>query len=437
MGVKGPEPSLYEVVDGIHEGLPGAWKGQYTMIYVGMDWGDEEHGMYVVEKDAPDPLMQGRIAHRPKALAELIRRLLELVKDPSEVCVALETPHGLVVEALVEAGFRVYPVNPKRVEGYRRRYRASRAKDDEFDAKVLAELLQVDRDRLEEITVPKEPARELKLVARDYADLVQDQTRLVNKLQSALKDYYPEVLKWFGKIQQPSTLAFLETFPTLDAVQKARVSEIEALLRNQHYPGATDHARRIKQSLARESWSRDPAVVRSQSQRVLHLTRRLSVILETTKEHKRIMESLLDVLVHGPIFESLPGASRDNLAPRLLGEFGDDPRMEPDVLPVQCRAGTAPVTLQSGNHRRVVKRQACSKPFRSVMQQFAFCSLKESQWSREYYDSLRDRGKTHPQALRALANKWIRIIHAMWQSNTPYDEEYHRENQKKHRQKVA
>lgn len=407
------------------------------MIYVGMDWGDQEHGVYGVKEEASEPILEGRIKHRPGAVAGLIHRLVKEAGDPGEVCVAVETPHGLLVDGMVAAGFRVYPVNPKQVEGYRRRYRASEAKDDEFDAKVLAELLQVDRDRLQERVVQGESARELKLVARDYADLVQDQTRLVNKLQATLKRYYPEVLDWFCQVQQPSTLAFLQAFPTRQSVEEADSSEIKAVLRDQRYPHVDRKLQDLQQSLSEEGWARDPAVVRSQAHRAVHLARRLFVILETKKESEQILQSLLESLEHGSVFESLPGASRKNLAPRLLGEFGDRPQEFPEAQTIQCRAGTAPVTIQSGNHCRVVKRQACSKPFRNLMQQFAFSSLKHSTWAREYYDRLRSKGKTHPKAVRALANKWIRIIHAMWKNKTHYDEEYHRQNQKKHREKVA
>jgi hypothetical protein len=42
---------------------------------------------------------------------------------------------------------------------------------------------------------------------------------------------------------------------------------------------------------------------------------------------------------------------------------------------------------------------------------WAFVSLTASPGARRYYDSQRDRGKTHNQALRALANRLVGILH--------------------------
>jgi len=48
--------------------------------------------------------------------------------------------------------------------------------------------------------------------------------------------------------------------------------------------------------------------------------------------------------------------------------------------------------------------------------------MKESRWARVYYDQLRDAGKQHYPALRALAFKWQRILFRCWQDGVPYDE---------------
>ena len=51
--------------------------------------------------------------HRPQAVAALVERIAGLEPDPAEVRVVIETRHGLLVEALVEAGYTVLPVNPE------------------------------------------------------------------------------------------------------------------------------------------------------------------------------------------------------------------------------------------------------------------------------------------------------------------------------------
>jgi hypothetical protein len=56
------------------------------------------------------------------------------------------------------------------------------------------------------------------------------------------------------------------------------------------------------------------------------------------------------------------------------------------------------------------------------LEQWAFCSLTHSPGARAYYDQLRGRGKTHRQALRQLANRWVGILHVCLQREQLYDE---------------
>jgi transposase len=52
---------------------------------------------------------------------------------------------GLLVGALLAAGYQVYAVNPQVISRYRGRHQLSRAKSDRGDARVLADLVRTDR----------------------------------------------------------------------------------------------------------------------------------------------------------------------------------------------------------------------------------------------------------------------------------------------------
>lgn len=81
------------------------------MLGVGIDWAEEFHDIALgtAEKGV---IEQFRIEHGPAGVARLVGRCLQLEPDPAEVRVVLETRHGLLVEALLDAGFTVVPVNP-------------------------------------------------------------------------------------------------------------------------------------------------------------------------------------------------------------------------------------------------------------------------------------------------------------------------------------
>ena len=66
----------------------------------------------------------------------------------AEIAVAIERPSGLLVDALVEAGFRVVPIHPNLLKACRPRYRAAAAKSDPGDAFILADILRTDGHRL-------------------------------------------------------------------------------------------------------------------------------------------------------------------------------------------------------------------------------------------------------------------------------------------------
>lgn len=87
-----------------------------------------------------------------------------------------------------------------------------------------------------------------------------------------------------------------------------------------------------------------------------------------------------------------------------------------------------PVTKASGKSRVVHFRFACNKELRYALYWFAFNSLNRSQWAKTYYRKQRAKGHHHPQALRALGAKWLKIIFVMWRDHKPYDEKLHLAN---------
>jgi hypothetical protein len=57
------------------------------------------------------------------------------------------------------------------------------------------------------------------------------------------------VLELFGKMQQPSTLAFLRAYPTLQAARSASVEDLTATLKQARYPGARQKAEALTEHL--------------------------------------------------------------------------------------------------------------------------------------------------------------------------------------------
>jgi hypothetical protein len=71
----------------------------------------------------------------------------------------------------------------------------------------------------------------------------------------------------------------------------------------------------------------------------------------------------------------------------------------------------------------VLARHMRNRRLADALDQWAFCSLTHSPGARSYYDELRDRNKTHRQAIRQLANRWVGILHACLAQRVDYDED--------------
>lgn len=106
----------------------------------------------------------------------------------------------------------------------------------------------------------------------------------------------------------------------------------------------------------------------------------------------------------------------------MLGELGDDPERFADAKSRRNYAGTSPITKASGKKKIVLARYIRNKRLYDAIDQWAFCSLSGSRGARAYYDERRAADYEHHEALRALGNRWIGILHGCLKHGAIYDE---------------
>jgi transposase len=122
------------------------------------------------------------------------------------------------------------------------------------------------------------------------------------------------------------------------------------------------------------------------------------------------------------IVRSLPGHGVV-LGARVLGEFGDGPHRYATAEGRKAFAGTAPVTRSSGLRTVVVARAACNQRLVDACYLWAFAALSASPGARRCYDGHRARGQTHHQALRALGNRLVGVLHGCLAYRVTYREQ--------------
>ncbi len=316
------------------------------MWYAGLDWADSHHDVVVID-DGGRQVASRRVVHSAEGLAEL-NAFLRQVGPLDQIACIVETNQGLLIATLLEAGCTLYPVNPKTID---RRRNASGAKTDLRDAYLLAKTGRSDLPDLRKLTPDSAIIQELKALTRDQDSLVQSQTRLVNQLTACLKASYPVALQLFSKLQQRSPLIFLQTYPTLEAAQRASVEEITSVLKEVGHPRPSNVVPKICETLHQPQLHADAITTRTKSRLMLALLAQLLPLIEQIAFYDKEITDLFLTHADDEIFSSLPGAGK-RLAPRLLAEWGDDRTRYTASTSVQALAGTAPVAFQSGKYAK-------------------------------------------------------------------------------------
>jgi transposase len=404
------------------------------VLGVGIDWAEEFH---VVALGRPDEgvIEVLRVEHRPQAVAALVERIAGLEADPAEVRVVIETRHGLLVEALVEAGYTVLPVNPELV---------SRQKDDAEDARICC-LIALDRHAgLRRLIPHGELAGELRSIARDDERACRDERRLLNRLRADLLVTFPAALAIAGEdLGATRILRLLERWPTARSLAAASREEIIEFGRAQRTGYLQRFADQIQAALAEDHFTAPEHLVRAKVD-TIRLTARQLLLLDAQRRawEKRMGELLLgphagqqetedqpgQAFPGGEIYLSFPGLGR-RLAARIAGEVGEHIEQFTTPNSLQCYAGRAPVTRRSGKRDLVVAhRLACNRYLADAVHKWAFASLRRSAWARDFYDAQRARGKNHHAALRALGNRWLEVLWHCLTHDVPYDEAVHAAN---------
>ena len=394
--------------------------------FVGLDWAKDHHDIVIVDR-------QGQIVAELTFLhtAAGWQQWQQCIQAFPALGVALETSSGPAVERLLESGVTVFPLHPKSAKAYRERKAPSGTKTDRLDAWSFADGLRTDGHAWRALA-PLDPlVQELRLLCRDEVELITQRTALVNQLQQALNEYYAAALDAFDDWTAPYAWAFVEAFPTPEALARAGQRRwVNFLHAHKLYRPQTAPQRLAQFAKARE-FCASPAITRAKSRLAVSLAKTLLTLEKQLEQYRAAIEQLFAEHPDHDLFGSLPGAG-NKLAPRLLSEVGQDRHFFDGLPGLQCVAGTAPVSFHSGQVRRTRIRWHCNKHLRYAVHLWADCSRKYCLWAQTYYKAHRDKGHTHASALRRLGNRWLKILWTMWQEGKTYDSERHARHQQQH-----
>jgi transposase len=335
--------------------------------------------------------------------------------------IGLENPRSRLVDFLNQRKYTILPVNPNATAKYRESRSPSGVKSDPGDAHLIADYIREHEKALRPIRIPDEKIRELMLLLEDRDRLVNQKVRLSNQLTHTLKDYFPQALDAFGNIDNKCTLEFLQRVDTFQQVKSLSSEQIQQLLKDCRCYQKKSKSRFIRAMKQRASHV-SPEIVRTKTTLKNALVSHLVLTIQHIEQYDKLIQELMSRIPNGDIFASLPGADHLLGAKMLVLYASKD---FSNANEAQALYGTAPCTASSGKYRSVKFRKGCNKFGRNTFQQFAWNSIKTSQWARKHYNIKMNQGKGYNHAVRCIANLWVKVTFAMWKHKTPYDENKH------------
>jgi len=387
--------------------------------FIGIDWADAKHDICM--QAAGDERREfSCMPHKVEAIDNWAQSLYR--RFGGQMAVALELSKGPLVYALQKYDFFViFPVNPSTLASYRETFTPSGAKDDPSDAEYVLDLIIRHADCFEPLQPQSVEMRTLVSLVEQRRRLVDDRVRTTNRLRDTLKQYYPQALEWFDRIDTSLFCDFIERWPTLVQVKRARGTTLQRFFHQHNLRSAHLLDTRLSSIKAALPLTLDEAVITPNRLQALVL---VDLLRATLVAIKRFDEAIAELSPKHPdyaLFSPLPGAG-PSLAPRLLVAFGEQRDRFKSAAELQRYAGIAPVTERSGNKHWVHWRWQCPTFLRQTFVEWAAQTINKSYWAGLYYRQQRDKGCNHHAAVRALAFKWIRILYRCWQTHTPYNE---------------
>jgi transposase len=402
--------------------------------FVGFDWASQEHRACLLDADGKR-VAERDVKHDGAGLSELCTWLLEKTgARPVEIAVAIETPRGPVVEALLERGFQVFAINPKQLDRFRDRFSVAGAKDDSRDAHVLGHSLRTDRHAFRRLRIDDPLVIELREWSRMHDELTEERTRLANRVRDQLWRYYPQARELSDDLAADWFLDLWQQVPTPAKAARATEKTIARVLKT-HRIRRWDAAA-VLRILRQQPLAVAPGTVEAATAHIGTIAARLRLINQQIKEaHQRLDELCAAIEASAEtapgqiceqrdvaILRSCPGLGRINIA-ALLAEACEPLRLR-DYHALRIMAGVAPVTRRSGKTCIVLRRHACNNRLQNAVYHWARTAVQHDPISKQRYAELRRRGHSHGRALRGIGDRLLYVLCTLLERQTLFDPDH-------------
>jgi hypothetical protein len=250
--------------------------------------------------------------------------------------------------------------------------------------------------------------------------LTKQKGQLVNQLEKLLYRANPELMVYWKNKLSDWLLRLIALYPTAQRLSEASVEQVAQI----PYISTAKANRLIEKartSIASAGDSFIENIIGSLAQEIGHKQQLIDQQTRLMVSHCRLPAVKL--------LESIPGVGTYS-AIGLILEIGAVSRF-PSVKQLASFFGIHPKYKQSGDGTWEMKmsKEGRSQP-RTILFMVALVAIQHNPLIQEVYERNLEKGKCRMDALGVCMHKLLRIVYGMLKTNTPYDPDIDRQNQK-------
>jgi transposase len=379
--------------------------------WVGVDIGKSHHWVCALDADGKK-LLSVKVANDEAEIVELIATVRALAAQPVWAVDIIGAPSALMLALLAQAGQALRYV-PGRVVAAMSSAYAGEGKTDAKDAYVIADTARLRRD-LAVVDQDTDLVRNLAMLTGHRGDLVADRVRMINRLRDLMTSVFPALERAFDYASRKGALVLLTGYASPHRIRRIGHTRLAAWLRQRKVRDSADVAARAI-TAARAQMTVLPGQVLATSL----IAELATSILALDERLGRLDAQIAEAFGRHPqaaVIESMPGFGPLLGASLLVG--AGDLRAFPSAGHLAAAAGLVPVPNDSGRRTGNLHRpKRYSRPLRRVFYLAAQTSMLRAGPNRDYYLKKREHGRTHSQAVIALARRRVDVLWALLREN--------------------
>lgn len=390
-------------------------------LWAGIDAGKRAHHCVVLDTEGTI-LLSRKIDNDETTILDLIATVVDLADGNNDTVLwATDLSDGgaaLLITLLTAHGHRVFYIPGRIVHHAAATYRGA-GKTDAKDARIIADQARMRAD-LKPVRIADPVAGDLRLLTAHRLDVVHDRVRAINRLRATMLEYFPALERAFDYSKNKAALTLVTRYATPSGLRKIGVTRLTAWLKAR---GCRNSATIATTAIA---------AAHAQATIVPAQTVAASLVAELAATITAIDDNLAGIDARiaencarhddAAILTGMPGFG-PVLAATFIAQIGGNLDAFDSADQLACMAGLAPVPRDSGRISGNLHRpRRFNRRLLRTCYLAALSSLKNSPASRAFYDRKRAEGKSHKQALIALARRRINVIWAMLRDHTTYTE---------------